>query len=410
MPPVGGFRSDTVDQIRRFFEEEARNPPIPRHYGDIPISYDVITRDWLTATLAGDCKDTVVKNFTIGPEDNGSANRRRIAMEWEGADADKLPTSVFCKAAHSLENRIILSVGGTYSETCFYNEIRPKMDIEAPWAYYAGYNPESWAAIIMLKDMSASTTFCNHKTLLSMDQFAEQVQMLAKVHGTFYRSKEPFFESLLAYRQRFQNLINVGLEGACRNGFRAAKGVIPARLFEREDEIWPATLKSIERNYSLPPTVVHGDVHLGTLSFDSRPDNPLLQFLTMLTFIGNWYITPEGHMGITDWQAMARGHWSRDLVYVMGTAVPTESRRLWEKEIVELYVAELEKAGGPKTSVEEAWLELRRQSLGALAYWTLTLKPSEAMPDMQTEAASLDFTSRICALVDDHDVLDAFDL
>ncbi|CAG9955761.1 unnamed protein product [Clonostachys rosea f. rosea IK726] len=386
MPPVGGFRSDTVDQIRRLFEEEARNPPIPRDYGDIPISYDVITRDWLTATLARNYTNTVVKNFTLGPEDNGSANRRRIAIEWEGADADKLPRSVFCKAAHSLENRIILSVGGTYSETCFYNEIRPKIDIEAPWAYYAGYNPESWAAIIMLRDMSASTTFCNHKTLLSKEKFAEQVQMLAKVHGTFYRSKEPFFERLLAYRQRFQNLINVGVEGACRNGFRAAKGVIPARLFEREDEIWPATLKSVERNYSLPPTIVHGDVHLG-----------------------NWYITPEGHMGLTDWQAMARGHWSRDLAYVMGTAVPTESRRLWEQEIVELYVAELEKAGGPKTSVEEAWLELRRQSLGALAYWTLTLTPSEAMPDMQTEAASLDFIGRICALMDDHDVLDAFD-
>ncbi|CAH0056100.1 unnamed protein product [Clonostachys solani] len=386
MPPVGGFQSDTVDQIRRFFEEEARNPPIPRHYGDIPVSYDVITRDWLTATLARDCENTVVKSFTLGAEDNGSANRRRIAIEWEGADANKLPTSVFCKAAHSLENRIILSVGGTYSETCFYNEIRPKMDIEAPWAYYAGYNPGSWAAIIMLRDMSASTTFCNHKSLLSKEQFAEQVQMLAKVHGTFYRSKEPFFERLLAYRQRFQNLINVGIEGACRNGFRAAKGVIPARLFEREDEIWPATLKSVERNYSLPPTVVHGDVHLG-----------------------NWYITPEGHMGLTDWQAMARGHWSRDLAYVMGTAVPAESRRLWEQGIVELYVAELEKAGGPKTSVEEAWLELRRQSLGALAYWTLTLTPSEAMPDMQTEAASLDFIGRICALMDDHDVLDAFD-
>ncbi|CAG9984347.1 unnamed protein product [Clonostachys byssicola] len=386
MLPVGGFRSDTVDQIRRFYEDEARNPPIPRHYGDIPISYDVITTDWLTATLARDCKNAVVKNFTLGPEDNGSANRRRIVIEWEGADADKLPTSVFCKAAHSLENRIILSVGGTYSETCFYNEIRPKMDIEAPWAYYAGYNPESWAAIIMLKDMSASTTFCNHKTLLSKEQFAEQVQMLAKVHGTFYRSKEPFFERLLAYRQRFQNLINVGIESACCNGFRAAKGVIPTRLFEREDEIWPATLKSVERNYSLPPTVVHGDVHLG-----------------------NWYITPEGHMGLTDWQAMARGHWSRDLAYVMGTAVPAESRRLWEQEIVELYVAELEKAGGPKTSVEEAWFELRRQSLGALAYWTLTLTPSEAMPDMQTEAASLDFISRICTLMDDHDVLDAFD-
>ena len=104
-----------------------------------------------------------------------------------------------------------------------------------------------------------------------------------------------------------------------------------------------------------------------------------------------------------------RSHWSRDLAYVMGTAVPIEKRRLWEREIVELYVSEFEKAGGPKTTVEEAWLELRRQSLGALAYWTLTLTPSKVMPDMQPEAASRDFISRLCALIDDHDALDAFD-
>ena len=114
-------------------------------------------------------------------------------------------------------------------------------------------------------------------------------------------------------------------------------------------------------------------------------------------------------MGLTDWQAMARGHWSRDLAYVLGTGVPTAKRRLWEHEVVELYVSEFEKAGGPKTTVEEAWLELRRQSLGALAYWTLTLTPNKNMPDMQPEEASRDFISRICALIDDHDALDAFD-
>ena len=77
--------------------------------------------------------------------------------------------------------------------------------------------------------------------------------------------------------------------------------------------------------------------------------------------------------------------------------------------MVELYISEFEKFCGPKITVEEAWLELRRQSLGALAYWTLTLTPSKVMLDMQTEAASLDFIERICALIDDYDALDAFD-
>jgi hypothetical protein len=262
MPPLGSLRSDIAEYVRQCCAEEEQNPPIPREYGDIPISYDSITAEWLTATLASDGTGSV-KSFKLGPVDNGSSNRRRIEIEWEGVGADKLPASVFCKAAHSAENRIILAVGGTYSETCFYNEIRPRLTIEAPWAYFAGYNPRSWAAIIMLKDMGNGTIFCNHKRALTKTQFGEQIQILARLHGQFYQSKEPFFENLLEYKTRFQNLVRVGIEDACRNGFRAAKSVIAPELFAREEEIWPCTLKSVERNASLPQTVVHGDVHLG---------------------------------------------------------------------------------------------------------------------------------------------------
>lgn len=272
MSDIGILRSDIAEHVQRCMEEEKLNPPIPRTYGDIPISYENITKEWLTTTLGRDAPGNVIKSFTLGEVDNGSSNRRRIKMEWEGPDAAKLPKSTFCKAAHSARNRIVLSVGGTYSETCFYNEIRPRLDIEAPVAYFAGYNPDSWAAIIMLKDMGQNTTFCRHTTLLTKTQFGEQIKTLAKLHGRFYQSNEPFFGRLLAYKDRIANLIKVGIESACENGFRAAKDVIPPRLFARESEIWPCTVKSVERNAALPQTTVHGDVHLG-MSPSSVPEN-----------------------------------------------------------------------------------------------------------------------------------------
>lgn len=98
------------------------------------------------------------------------------------------------------------------------------------------------------------------------------------------------------------------------------------------------------------------------------------RLMTIVT--GNWSVTSECHMGLTDWQAMARGHWSCDLAYVLGTSISTEHRRLWEDELVRTYLAEFVNAGGTKVPVEEAWIELRRQPLGALAYGTLTLTPS----------------------------------
>lgn len=263
-PILGGFRNDIVEHVRQCCEEETRSPPIPIKYGDIPISYDAITREWLTAALARDHEGTVVESFTLGPKDNGTSNRRRIEITWRGPDSHKLPASVFCKAAHSMQNRITLSAGGTYSEIYFYKEVRPDIDIEAPWGYYAEYNPRSWAAMIMLTDLGPSTTFCNYSTTLNKAHFIEQARILARLHGRFYDSKEPFFSKILPYKQRFENLRRVGIESACCNGFNAAKNVIPPRLYSREGEIWPATIKSVERNFSLTPTIVHGDVHLGT--------------------------------------------------------------------------------------------------------------------------------------------------
>ncbi|KAF9891525.1 hypothetical protein FE257_003992 [Aspergillus nanangensis] len=394
MPPADVLRRDIVQAIRQTFEDEQINPPVPRKLGDIPISYDSITTEWLTDTLNPGSTGTVVKRHTLGPKDNGTANRRRIHLEWEGPDAEKFPASVFCKAAHALENRIVLSSGGTRSEVSFYNDVRARVDIEAPSAYFAAYDRQSWASMIMLRDIGDGAIFCTHKTVLTKAQFAEQIRILAKLHGRFYQSKEPFFETLVQYRDRFENLISfLDIETVCTNGFRAAEEVIPPRLFARQAEVWPATIKSVYHNASLPPTVVHGDVHLGIKS---------------PACYGNWYITAEGYMGLTDWQALSRGHWSRDLAYILGTAVPADKRRLWEDEMVHLYISELEKAGGPRTDPKDAWLELRRQSFGALWYWTMTLTPSTSMPDMQSKETTLDFVGRIAALIDDHDALDAF--
>lgn len=257
-------QSDLSQSIRQAFEKEQRDPPVPRKLGDIPISYEAITNEWLTNTLNSSYPGAVVTKYILGPKDNGTANRRRIHLQWEGPGADKLPKSVFCKAAHALQNRLVLSSGGTRSEVFFYNEVRPRVDIEAPKAYFAAYDQSSWASMIMLEDMGDAAVFCTHETSLSQAQFAEQIQILARLHGRFYDSKEPFFQSLVGYKDRFENLTaRMELEAVCTDGFEAAQEVIPPRLFDRKAEIWPATIKSVYHNASLPPTVVHGDVHLG---------------------------------------------------------------------------------------------------------------------------------------------------
>lgn len=116
----------------------------------------------------------------------------------------------------------------------------------------------------MVKDMGPETTFCSHSTNLTKEQFGEQFSILAKLHGQFYETKADFFPTLLGTRERFMNNVrSLDIETVCGNEFKAAKEVIPPRLFAREAEVWPLTVKSVDRNDILPQTVVHSDVHLG---------------------------------------------------------------------------------------------------------------------------------------------------
>ncbi|EXJ59297.1 uncharacterized protein A1O5_12178 [Cladophialophora psammophila CBS 110553] len=383
---MSSTRTEAVQLIRQCFAEEEKNPPVPRTTDDVPISYQAMTPEWISAVLGPYYEGARVKNFSLGPKDNGTSNRRRVYLEWEGTSTKTPPKSVFCKAAHALNNRLTLFNGGTKSEVQFYKDIRPLLDIEAPRSYFTAYDPKSWASIIMLRDMDPRTQFCSHRTVLSKDQFAQQFQLLGKLHGTFYQSTKEVFNQITTIKERFNNLLaTVDFESAARNGFSAAKEVIPPDVFAREDEVWALTLNALERCASLPPTLIHGDVHLG-----------------------NWYITPEGNMGLTDWAVLSRGHWSRDVAYVLGTGVSPEKRREWEHEMVQFYIEELAKAGGPSVSAAEAWPELRRASFLALSYWTITLTPSSSMPDMQPQDTTLEFIRRLTAFMGDHQVFESF--
>lgn len=266
---MSSTRSELASQIRKQFAQEEEDPPVPRKYGDIPISYAAMTPEWLTATLNAEARfnGASVKSFSLGPKDNGTSNRRRVYLEWEGeSDAQTPPPSVFCKGAHALLNRLGLANGGTRSEITFYNKIRPRVHFEAPTAYFASYDPDSYASMMMLHDMDSRTVFCTHKTELSKEQMFGQFRILAQLHGQFYKRTQEFVHDIGTFQGRMEGLIEtIDFESAARNGFRDGKKVIPPSVFAREEEVWPLTLKAVDRNAALPETLIHGDVHLGEL-------------------------------------------------------------------------------------------------------------------------------------------------
>ena len=90
-----------------------------------------------------------------------------------------------------------------------------------------------------------------------------------------------------------------------------------------------------------PHTVMHGDAHPGNVYFRN------------------------GAAGLLDWQAVRRGHPSRELAYTLITSMTTADRQACEHDILDGYRRALAAAGGPDLDRDELWERYRQGALYA---------------------------------------------
>ncbi len=378
-----------VAKITAAYERDQARAGKPLSADELPLSYEDMTEAWLTSALCKKVTGAKVTGFELGPVDTGSSNRRKIKVEYNTAGSDaSLPTKLFCKASQDLANRMVLGVsGGARCEVGFYRDIRDLLDIEAPRSYFAKLDEETFNSLIILGDISDSVTeFCNDKTPMSRARAESQMRLLAKTHGTIYGSAElqRRIKQFSTWPEFFEKTLSFGMKAASSKGFLDAESVIPLRLYNRFEEIWPLTMASIAKHENVQHTLQHGDVHLK-----------------------NWYVEGNGEMALSDWQCCGRGIWARDVAYTVSSALKPEDRRAWEQDLLKLYLEDMHAAGGPKVSFNEAWLAYRQQLITALTWWTVTLSPPDALPDMQPRDTTLEFIRRISTAADDLDSLDA---
>lgn len=382
----------TFDQIKKHYGEEVERAKTRAltSADELPLSYEEITPEWLTAILGSDVPGARVESHRLGEEDEGTSSRRHIYLTWNDAGiAAGLPTSVFSKSTMTLESRYLLGMnGGIAAEAVFYNSVLPTLKVRAPEALFAAYDPESFNSIIVMRDLADQVQFGSHELDLTLEQAKSQLRLLATLHARYYNSPE--LETTLSEFNSWEDYFAVtvdaaGFGPACARGFVEAKEVIPPALFDRADEIWPATLASVEAHSSLPRTLIHSDVHLK-----------------------NWYIDADGEMGLNDWQCSCKGNWGRDIAYAISTALTPENRREWDRELVTYYVDQLHAAGVEGVDFETAWRLYRQNLFSALAWWTGTLGQPPEAPKMQPPATSREFIRRITAAIDDLDALSAF--
>ncbi|ORW23648.1 hypothetical protein AWC19_11290 [Mycobacterium palustre] len=302
-----------------------------------------------------------------------------------------LPTSVFSKSTPKFTSRAVTVPSAALTcEALFYDRIRPTLDIEAPVGYYMALDNRSGRSMFLMEDVAGTknATFGDPtKHYIDRTRAEAIIATLATVHGTLWES--PRFAGDLALVKdalRWQIDVNVTIDFPRRTliGFDRAEWVFPAGFRRRRAEVFPALMNSLAMHSSAPNTLLHSDVH-------SR----------------NWYLTPDGGMGLYDWQLISRGIWALDVAYALSSALTVNDRRSWERELIELYVDRLHAAGGPALSFEEAWLAYRQQVFHGLVFWLYTIGAGRMQPAMQPDEVSLANLERMTAMIDDLDCFDA---
>ena len=377
------------ERIQDHIDREQREGARARHLGDPVPSVDAFTAEWLTEVLRSRWPDAVVEDFRTEAVSEGTHHRHRVHLQLAVGSEDA-PTTLFTKSLPTLEVRMIAGITGhARAEGRFFQQIRPELQIEAPECYATWFDRDSAAAMHVLEDLVATkqATFCDHTTHVTEAMATEMVVLLARTHGQFLA--DPRLETDLAWLAPFDRwfvggITKLGIDRYHEEAMLQAADHIPDALMARRPALWDATLAALEPHVAGPSTFLHSDVH-----------------------IGNWYRTGAGHMGLCDWQCIARGHWSRDLAYAITAALTVDDRREWEEGLVRAYAEELSAVSATSVGFDEAFLGYRRQIPHALLMWTPTLCHSDLLPQMQSDETSLTMIARMTAAIDDLDSIGA---
>jgi len=381
-----------ASRVSRLFDEQMRAGTKARRAGDVVPTVHAITVEWLNDVLREHLGAARVTAVAVEDVSSGTHARHRLRLEYDDAGrAAGLPATLFTKSLPDVQTRMIAGVTGhARTEGNFYMQLRPELEgLEIPRGYYSAFDRESFAAVNVLEDVSSTrgATFCDWRTPVSRANAEDQVDLLAGLHGHFYadpRLETDEFRWVPRFERWFLGgIAKLRVDYYNDMAFTQAADLIPGRLLKRREEVWPATLAALQLHEQSPRTFLHSDVH-----------------------IGNWYQTGAGRMGLCDWQCAARGHYSRDLAYVLSAALEIDDRRAWERELVRRYTDRLSTAAGRAFDADVVFRNYRHQMLHALLMWTPTLCHSEHLPDMQPEAASLCMIERMTAAIDDLDSLD----
>lgn len=313
---------------------------------------------------------TTVRSVRVLGSDAGTSTRARLVLTGKN-----VPDSVFVKlAAKSAATRLMGELGRLgQTEVRFYSRLAPRV-VGAPYAYGTAFDPWTGRYLVVLEDLPAeSCEFPDTLHPLTLEQAGLIVELLADLHATFWERRPRDARGALGWVYTPSGDVTSLLTGSLMHA--SIK-----RLAERTD-IPVENGRFIADNYRAvaslidtpPHTVMHGDAHPGNMYFHG------------------------GKAGLLDWQAVRRGHPSRELAYTLITSLTPEDRRANQRELLDDYRRALAAAGGPELDRDDLWLRFRQ----AASYAYVAALITAGMGGMQLEDIAMEGLRRGVAALDD---------
>jgi hypothetical protein len=339
----------------------ARVRPFPRRVADL-------TPAVLSRLVGG-----TVESVTFLDGEAGTSSRARLALTGPG-----VPESVFVKLSAATATTRMLGELARLGETeaRFYRQLAPELGDGVPVSHGAQFDAVTGRYVIVLEDMTTSPCqFADALHPLDVDQMASLMEVLARLHGTFWGRlpEKPGapgeFGWLIAPSTDSVNLLTPPLMKMSA-GKLVDRTTLPIESGRFLWENYQAATGIVDAG---PHTVLHGDSHPGNTYFR------------------------DGGAGLLDWQVVRRGHPSRDLTYTLVLGLPTLERRAAERDLLDVYLTALAASGGPELDRDDLWTRYRQ----AVTYAFVSPLTTAGLGGMQTESIALAALEQALAAIED---------
>lgn len=303
-----------------------------------PVRVTDVTAEWMSEALGSKVDSLRIESIGSGEGFMGQLGRVHLSGSSVPASVIvKIPTADpggqmigtmmrVWEREHRFYTEVAPHMHGVRIPRCFHSQAEPYVLVledlhpAAPGDQVVGPTPDQ-ARLVIDTAAALHASWFENPELASLDWMPDILDPMSASVGTMFDIGWPTFLA------RYQDSL-------------------PSRVLRWCEAFAPRVPEWIEGYGNWPNTLIHGDFRLD-----------------------NMFFHPDGTMTLIDWQLSMRAPSTTDLVYFLGTNLPTEMRRALQSELIDRYSTSMRRLGVPEEWSDPATIT-RGYAEGCLFYCT----------------------------------------